>query len=998
MSKNLKYLGALVVLLSLFAGVANADLVAHWKFDEGSGTTALDSSGNGNDGTFDGNPVWVTGQLGGALEGNGSSDLVRVPHSGSLDISQAVTVALWLFGGTPPDQPISKGEWNASYGIRLDDAGGRLRQINWRGRGPAAPAPGNSLNSVTALPEGEWVHVAVTFDADASGNNQKIFINGVVDAENRSSTPLSTNTDDVRLFAEGYANTNRFIYGGMLDDIRIYNTALPESEIPVVMKGQSEGIALNPDPEDSADDVPRDVVLNWSSGKFAAQHRVYLGTTFSDVNDMGLDDALTVQDTPSFDLGVLDFGRTYYWRVDEVNGAPDRTVFTGDIWSFMVEPMAIPIETITATASGANPDMGPEKTINGSGLNDMDEHSMSPTDMWLTLTPDSWIQYEFDKAYKLHEMLIWNSNQVIEPFIGFGVKEATIETSLDGENWTAVDGVGELAKAPGAPTYVANNAVAMGGVMAKYVKLTPVSAHGFTGQNGLAEIRFLALPVTPREPQPADGVTTANATIELSWRSGREAVSHDVYLGTDPDALALIDTTTDASLITDPLDYLTTYYWSVTEVNDAAVPAAHAGNLWSFATPEYLIVDDFESYSEKMDEEVFLTWFDGFGGDDTLGGSVTGHIDAPFVEAAIVYDGDQSMPIFIDNDGGFANIDGQVSSPTFSEVVRELDSQDWTVSGIKSLSLVFQGETANTGSGQLYVKINNTRVDYSGDAADLLAGIWVPWIIDLSAVGATLQNVTELTIGVEGAGFVGTVYIDAIRLYPKAIEFITPVAPDTSGQLANYQFDGSVNDSSAGANHGAAIGDPAYAAGLDGQALSLDGVDDYIQIANNDRLALRSTGTFTVSASVNAILTDQLQMVLFHGLGCSSWGSWFMSVGGSEDGEVPDTFVFGMRSGNGGANTRVEAGAVSGEWVDLVATFDGAQLSLFVNGRMADSVAVTDLPYDSAEDLYIGADPGCGGRSFYGGLVDNVVIYDHAMSPGEVAGLAGRTEPIAKPF
>ena len=218
MSKKLIYLICFVLVLglaltSVVEAAADPSLVAWWKFDEGTGTTAFDSSGNGNDGTLEGDPQWVAGKLGGALEGNGTSDLVRVPHSASLDISNAVTVSLWLFGGTPPDQPISKGEWNTSYGVRLDDEGGRWRQINWRGRGPAAPAAGNALNSLTAVPENEWVHVAVTFDVDAPGNNQKIFINGVVDAENRSTTPLNTNTDDVRLFAEGWSNTNRFIFG-----------------------------------------------------------------------------------------------------------------------------------------------------------------------------------------------------------------------------------------------------------------------------------------------------------------------------------------------------------------------------------------------------------------------------------------------------------------------------------------------------------------------------------------------------------------------------------------------------------------------------------------------------------------------------------------------------------------------------------------------------------------------------------------------------------------
>ncbi len=51
--------------------------------------------------------------------------------------------------------------------------------------------------------------------------------------------------------------------------------------------------------------------------------------------------------------------------------------------------------------------------------------------MWQTQTDGSWIQYEFDRAYKLHELLVWNSNQVIESFIGFGVKEAIIEVEND---------------------------------------------------------------------------------------------------------------------------------------------------------------------------------------------------------------------------------------------------------------------------------------------------------------------------------------------------------------------------------------------------------------------------------------------------------------------------------------------------------------------------------------------------------------------------------------
>ncbi|MHC4168510.1 MAG: hypothetical protein ACYSWQ_16280 [Planctomycetota bacterium] len=71
----------------LAAGTASADLVGHWRFDEGSGTTAFDSSGNGNDGTLNGGPNWVVGYLGGALEFDGSDDWVDCGNDPSLDLT-----------------------------------------------------------------------------------------------------------------------------------------------------------------------------------------------------------------------------------------------------------------------------------------------------------------------------------------------------------------------------------------------------------------------------------------------------------------------------------------------------------------------------------------------------------------------------------------------------------------------------------------------------------------------------------------------------------------------------------------------------------------------------------------------------------------------------------------------------------------------------------------------------------------------------------------------
>jgi len=136
----------------------------------------------------------------------------------------------------------------------------------------------------------------------------------------------------------------------------------------------------SPSPEDEATDVPRDVTLSWTPGRFAATHDVYLGMDFNDVNDASRIDPLGVlvgedQEPNTFDPNRLAFDTTYYWRVDEVNAAPDSTVFKGDLWSFTTETLGYPIENVTATASSEiRADEGAENTINGSGIDDSNLH------------------------------------------------------------------------------------------------------------------------------------------------------------------------------------------------------------------------------------------------------------------------------------------------------------------------------------------------------------------------------------------------------------------------------------------------------------------------------------------------------------------------------------------------------------------------------------------------------------------------------------------------
>jgi hypothetical protein len=382
--------------------------------------------------------------------------------------------------------------------------------------------------------------------------------------------------------------------------------------------------AKSPSPADKAQDVAQDVVLSWTAGLAGAKHDVYFGTSLDDVSNADRTKPLSVlasqaQDANTFDpAGLLAFGQTYYWRIDEVNTTPSTTVVKGNVWSFTVEPYAYPIQKVTATASSATDGMGPEKTIDGSGLNAGDQHATDPTQMWLSAPGAAqpvWIQYQFDASYKLDHLLVWNSNQLLESVLGFGAKSVTVEYSTDAATWTKL-GDFEFARATGAATYTANTTVNFAGASAKYVRLTIKSNWGGTfAQYGLSEVRFYYLPVLPRAPLPAVGQTGVALDTMLSWRPGREAASHQVYFSTDKQAVtngtAPVKTVGSDSFNPGPLNLGTTYYWKVAEVNNAKTPNTWTGDVWSFTTKEYLVVEDFESYNDD-DNRIYDAWIDGY--------------------------------------------------------------------------------------------------------------------------------------------------------------------------------------------------------------------------------------------------------------------------------------------------------------------------------------------------------------------------------------------------
>ncbi len=305
-------------------------------------------------------------------------------------------------------------------------------------------------------------------------------------------------------------------------------------------------------------------------------------------------------------------------------------------------------------------------------------------------------------------------------------------------------------------------------------------------------------------PDPWNGQADVVQFVIVSWRAAREALAHDVYFGEDETAVAVA---TPASLgvyqgrqlaelnTYDPgaLEWGTTYYWRIDEVNEANPNSPWKGSVWSFTTADYVVVDDFESYNDR-DNFIFDTWLDGFGyGDPNIPaggatvppyyagngtGSIVGYMFAPFAEQEIVHGGGQSMPMGYDNDGTL--FDGTSSEETgklfYSEAERAWETpQDWTSNDADTLTLYFGGEMGNSPE-PLYVGIEDNSgriaVVVHPDAEAVQATAWQKWQIalaDVQTVGVDVAAVKKMVIGVGDRnnpqpGGTGRIYIDDIRL------------------------------------------------------------------------------------------------------------------------------------------------------------------------------------------------------------------------------------------
>jgi len=341
-----------------------------------------------------------------------------------------------------------------------------------------------------------------------------------------------------------------------------------------------------------------------------------------------------------------------------------------------------------------------------------------------------------------------------------------------------------------------------------------------------------------------------------------------------------------------------------------------------------------------------------------------------------VHGGKQSVPLMYNN-----------SLAAYSEATVNVANlpigSDWTKHGVKSLSLRFCGDP-NNAVEQMYVKLNSVKVPYDGDSVNISKAVWQPWNIHLTDFGVDLSNVTELSIGFErGAGGSGKVLFDDIRLYPFERQLITPTEPSNAGLMAYYEFEGTYNDSSGNGQNGIAMGEPTFVAGKVGQAINLDGIDDFVDLGIPEHWPAGAAPR-TLCAWAQTFSVEPGWRVI------AGYGS--PAVGQGTGVVMNGTSLYG--SGYGSDVSIDNFWAVE-EWHHVGLTYDGITVRLYADGV---EVVSGEVDWDTVITVARIGRQVNELQEFWDGRVDEVRLYDQALSLAEMAWLAGVTKPFDKPF
>jgi hypothetical protein len=464
-------------------------------------------------------------------------------------------------------------------------------------------------------------------------------------------------------------------------------------------------VAFSPVPADGAQYQDPNIDLSWSPGQDTMSQEVYFSTNKDDVVN-GAEAAFQgVQAQNTLELPTLALETTYYWRVDEIDSMDEKHL--GDVWSFTTTVPGLgkakrEIWLNAGTGTVVSDLLGDSRYPGSpSEVNEVPNFESLPTSpnidnyggklsawlhvplagqytFWVASDDDSqlWLGADPDSAEMIASADGWTNAQEWDKFASQKSKPITLEAGRYYLMALWKDGTGgDNCAAAWQGAGIPNREL----IHASY--LMPFEALWAYG------------------PRPRNNDPNAAQILELKWTAGTRATAHQIYFSEDQDAVANGTQGSAAYRGQQPVDNTTfdpgtlefgkTYYWRVDEISTTDSASPWKGSVWKFTTANYIVVDNFEDYTDDVTGRIFQTWIDGWGytepapGDPGNGtGATVGYINPPFAEKTIVRGGVQSMPLAYNN----------ADSPYYSETSRTFDNpQNWTVNGMNTLSLQVRG-------------------------------------------------------------------------------------------------------------------------------------------------------------------------------------------------------------------------------------------------------------------------------------------------------------------
>ncbi|MDA0180301.1 PQQ-dependent sugar dehydrogenase [Solirubrobacter phytolaccae] len=923
-------------------------LAGAWGFDEASGATAQDATPAGNAGAITGATRVASGRFGGALSFDGVNDWVTVADAPAVRLTTGMTLSAWI-------NPATAGAaWRT---VAMKERSGGLSYTLYSNTDSGQPSGHvstpfeSNARSGAALPAGVWTYLSTTYD----GTTLRLFSNGVQVASRAVSGPITNDGGALRI--GGNAVWSEW-FGGLIDEVRLYNRALTATELqadmakPVTCSGPTEPAVLSVTPASLAFSATQGgsspaaktlAVSNTGGGSMAwtaSENAAWLSVSPGSGTNAG-----TVTVTPSVTgLSAGTYTTDVTLTAAGATGSP-RTVAV----TFVVDPPPPVLAVAPASLSfqgvaGASAPAAKTLAVSNTGGGSMP---------WTATEDAAWLS--------------------VAPGSGTNAGTVTASVSLDGlAAGTYTSEVVVSAPSAGSPKHVPVTLVVAAAPTPPALAVAP-SALSFSGTQGAASPAAKTLAVsntgggtlawTAEDDAGwldiAPGSGTGDGTVTVTAQTGAlVAGTYTAQVTVRSEGVSGSPRTIPVTFVIAPAPPVLT-----TAPTSLAFSATQGGASPAAKTFDVAV----GALAWSASESVSWLSLTSSAGTVTVTPSITGLTAGTYttnvtVTAPGATDSPKTVAVTLTVAAPPPVLDVSPAALTFSATV------GGSAPAAKTLAV------ANTGGGALSYTASDDAAWLSVTPASGSAPATLTVTPAISGLG---EGTHTATVTVTGASASRTV----------AVTLTVAAAPATpSGLVAAYGFEetsGTTTVDGSGNGHlGTIAGATSSASGRFGRALSFDGINDWVTVP--DANALDLTTGITMSAWINPVAVGSVWRTV---LMKEQPGGLIYTLYAGEGSGKPSGHIFtsGESQVSGPSNTPLNA------WTHLASTWDGTRLRLFVNGSEVSSQAVSGTLRTSTGTLKIGGNAVW--SEWFRGLVDEVRLYNRALSVAEIQGDMSRPVP-----